>query len=149
MKTIEKSRRVVKYVPETVYIAEDGTEFHFEKECLEYEKNLSFHTPQFTADNFVFVDDNADWTWFYVRSHEEMIAVQNLYLSEGYVDETYDPKSYPRWVCLQVEGDGYGCVVGTLEDIETNVAAYVKTVREKQIGILNSLIHEKYPEEQK
>jgi hypothetical protein len=148
MKKIEKSKRVVRYEPETVYVAEDGTEFSSEEACAEYERAKAFNTPQFTLNSGVLGDDYADWTWFYVRSYEELTAVQNLYLSDDYTDETYDPKPYPKWVCLELEGGGYGGVVGTLEDIEANVAAYVKAVREKQIGILNSLIHEKYPEEQ-
>ena len=148
MQRIEKSERVVRYEPRIVYIAEDGTEFSSEEACAEYERAKEFNTPQFVLNSGVLGDGYADWTWFYVRSYEELTAVQNLYLSDDYTDETYDPKPYPKWVCLQVEGDGYGGVVGTLEDIEANVAAYVKTVREKQIGILNSLIHEKYPEEQ-
>ncbi|MBO5969913.1 MAG: hypothetical protein J6S14_15605 [Clostridia bacterium] len=149
MKKIEKNVRVVKYEPETVYVAEDGTEFNSEEECLEYEKAIGFKSPQFTLNSCVLGDDLADWTWFYVRSHEELNAVQNLHLLDDYVDETYDPKPYPKWVCLALEDGGYGSVVGTLEDIEADVAAYVKTVREKQTGILNALIHQKYPEEQK
>lgn len=148
MKKIEKSERVVRYEPKIVYIAEDGTEFSSEEACAEYERAKSFNTPQFVLDSGVLGDGYADWTWFYVRSYEELMAVQNLYLSDDYTDETYDPKPYPKWVCLELEDGGYGSVIGTLEDIEANVAAYVKTVREKQIGILNSLIHEKYPEEQ-
>ena len=84
-----------------------------------------------------------------MRSHEELAAVQSLHLCEYCADETYDPKPYPKWVCFALEGDGYGSVIGTLDDIEANVAVYVKAVREKQISALNSLIQEKYPEEQK
>lgn len=149
MKRITRNIPVTTYEPEIVYVAEDGTEFSFEEDCYEYEKELGFHTPQFVLNSCVLGDGYADWTWFYVRSYEELTAVQNLYLSDDYTDETYDPKPYPKWVCLELEGDGCGSVVGTLEDIEANIAAYVKTVRENQIGILNSLIHEKYPEEQK
>ena len=148
MQKIEKSERVVRYEPRIVYIAEDGTEFSSEEACAEYERAKGFNTPQFVLNSGVLGDGYADWTWFYVRSYEELAAVQSLYLSDDYADETYDPKPYPKWVCLEVEGDGCGSVVGTLEDIEANVAAYVKTVREHQIAVLNSLIHEKYPEEQ-
>ena len=148
MQKIERSRPVVTYTPEIVYIAEDGTEFSSEEACAEYERAKGFNTPRFVLNSGVLGDGYADWTWFYVRSYEELTAVQNLYLSDDCTDETYDPKPYPKWVCLELEDGGDGSVVGTLEDIEANVAAYVKTVREKQIATLNSLIHEKYPEEQ-
>ena len=148
MKTIKRSRPVVTYTPEIVYIAEDGTEFSSEEACAEYERTVGYNIPRFEQYCSIAGGDSSDYMWFYVRSYEELAAMQKFYLHSDYADETYDPKPYPRWVCLQVEGDGYGGVVGTLEDIEANVAAYVKTVREKQIGILNSLIHEKHPEEQ-
>lgn len=149
MRKIKKSERIVSYELRIVYIAEDGTEFSSEEACAEYERAKGFNTPQFVLNSGILGDGCADWTWFYVRSYEELAAVQSLYLSDDCADETYDPKPYPKWVCLELEGDGYGGVVGTLDDIEADVAAYVKSVREKQIGILNSLIHEKYPEEQK
>ena len=148
MRRITKSIPVTTYKSVNAYLAEDGTEFNSEEACVEYERTVGYNTPRFEHYCSIAGGDSSDYMWLYVRSYEELAAMQKFYLNSDCADETYDPKPYPKWVCLQVEGDGYGGVVGTLEEIETNVAAYVKAVREKQIGILNSLVHEKYPEEQ-
>lgn len=104
----------------TVYIADDGTEFDNEKDCIEYEKECIVNSiePGIEAMKIKRLDGIApinvdeefperDFYWFNIKNADDFDNLIKYYKMRSYdTDYLYMPSEYPALVCL-MEGDDY------------------------------------------
>lgn len=118
---IRTEKRLVE-IEDRIYIANDGTEFKTETECVEYEKQLDIVDLRERADKLrlnaldgtypldtdaQYINDNHSYTWYQVCDEEDYNVLLNLY-----GDDVVKPCSYPEIICVEYEED-YGNDVWT------------------------------------
>ena len=117
----EFRERIIK---EQVYIAEDGSEFAFYSDCLEYERKNRKDKIEEAAeklritelDDLVPLTSSGDvhyentFCWYRLNSREDFEKV-----NAAYKDALYEPENYPEIMCVEIvenyeyEDDGYDC----------------------------------------
>lgn len=110
MKTIEKVELVEKKV--TVYVADDGTEFSRQGDCISYEERKNRESlsqieqcaeakgnPNF--DGCEHMEYN-DYLWFRPKSTEEIELLKKAYPAD---DFGIDDADIGKWICVEVCND--------------------------------------------
>lgn len=103
------------------WIAEDGSKFWGENDCIKYEKLLAQKRAVKKIKHFSFtpssMDDHIDWDWYLVKSQDEFDAVVNeLYAQDSGV-RGCTACDFQRWMAFSVDENGYGKVEGTLGEV--------------------------------
>lgn len=108
-----ETRKEVKEVVTSVYIADDGTEFENKHKCETYEydlktkqlneqitkleiKELNDIAPLDTKARYI--QDNHNFKWFKVNDKKDVDLIGGVY-GDGIVE----PKQYPDIICLEIE----------------------------------------------
>lgn len=125
------TRTQTKMIPrvETVYIAEDGTEFTDSSVCKAYENELkrkqamkgiecietceelrSVHN----FDGGLYYDEDCKSCWYHPKNEEEIEKLNNMYCPVGYKDFT--ASMIDKWICVEVDCDDDMFSVSTLDE---------------------------------
>jgi len=124
-----KSETRTKTIEVNVWVADDGKEFTYEQDCIEYERKLNgndfIHKAEelrinelddiIPIDGHALPSENNNYRWYKVKSVEDMEALEG-----AYGERLPDVSSFPEIVCVEYNGgdvycgDAYGY---TLHDI--------------------------------
>ena len=110
-------QKVIEHVcKEHIYVAEDGTEFKIEAECLRYEKLCKRKSYIEKAKKIQIKDldgtvpvgygNNAEcnyYIWYKLRDKEDINTLQNLYSKIRF----YRITSFPTIICLEIYDENY------------------------------------------
>ena len=113
---VRTEKRLVE-VFDTTYVANDGTEFKFKGDCLEYENRLVTNELKEKVDKLRLVDlddtypidadgqyisDGKCYTWYQVCDEEDYNILNTLYKNE-----ISKPTNLPEIICIETDGDDY------------------------------------------
>lgn len=107
-----------------MYVAKDGRMFDDRDSCLEYEKGLSnyYDIPCFGMKWDFDPDGCYNIVWYLLRCVDDFNSIwdEKLYDADDIFKEDWCPKQFPCWICVfQTQpADGYGYVLGTLNDVD-------------------------------
>lgn len=111
-------------VERKIYVAFDGREFGTKWGCLSYERECAERDARNIADKLPYfgyspdwIDSEYNWDWYFVSSAEELNAVLKVTFNDEADVYEFAPPTFPCWVACSVDDDGYGYVVGTLEQV--------------------------------
>jgi len=115
----KETRRVV--IPADYYIADDGTEFTSEQQCLVYEQAVEEEKQYAIAESLPhfryappITDTEADYVWTFCKTKEELYAVFIKYLCEEernhYSGTELNEIPLPGWVVTCSDDSGYGYI---------------------------------------
>lgn len=88
-----------------IFIASDGAEFDKEVSCRSHEEKLLRekikHIPTLEW-NLPCADPSYQYQWYYVKSQEEVDAINLCYTTRDESNEYYIPEfKFPQWICFE------------------------------------------------
>ena len=96
------------------YIADDGTQFDYKEQCIQYEKNNTVFAsevrmgklPHFYADP-LFGDIDYNFMWYYVSSEDDVNDIKIALFDDDAAAWEFEWHDYPCWVlAYYCEGAG-------------------------------------------
>ena len=111
-------------VEKRIFVADDGTVFQTAQDCRQYERDCAERNaraivtklPHFTCSPR-WIDPDFSWEWYFVSSDVELGAILEVVFNMDASAQKYTPPAYPCWIACSADGDGYGTIEGTLEQV--------------------------------
>lgn len=137
MKVIEKSEEKLVVETHNIYVADDGTEFDDQLECIRYENDKVLHKLSKIVEDFkayfVGVPLNFDgyaneeeYEWYKINSPKEFEYLVEYYkaYTEDSCEQMKAPKTYPTIVAVNEEGWGEGPYCYSMEDFKETAETF-------------------------
>lgn len=127
-------------VEKRIFVADDGTEFQTVQDCRQYERDCAERSaraivaklPHFDySPNWI--DPDFGWDWYYVSNDMELNAVRGVAFNSEASANEYTPPAYPCWICCSADGDGYGCIEGTVEQVFDTIDKLKKGITDEMM----------------
>lgn len=118
----EVVEKVVDY--RTCYKAVDGAVFSTREACLSHEKSLDMEKAKKVTEGIPhfscspeWIDSEYSWEWYLVSNQEELDAIRTVLYNTDATAHEYEAVSFPCWLAFSVDGEGYGFVEGSTDQV--------------------------------